>query len=93
MHLSGLGFVSVIIGKNGEVVDIRRVKAHPLIASTAADATVSSAASSESMVAGLIAFRTPGRSTVSTATPSASETSTSSMIILQSDIGILLLRK
>ena len=39
MHLSGLGFVSVIIGKNGEVVDIRRVKAHPLIASTAADAS------------------------------------------------------
>jgi TonB family protein len=36
MRLSGLGFVDIIIGKNGEVVDIRKVKAHPLIA----DATV-----------------------------------------------------
>ena len=36
MHLSGLGFVDVIIGKNGEVVDVKKVRAHPLIA----DATV-----------------------------------------------------
>jgi protein TonB len=37
-HLSGLGIVSVIIGKNGEVVDIRKVKAHPLIADATVDA-------------------------------------------------------
>jgi TonB family protein len=34
MRLSGLGFVNIIIGKNGEVVDVRKVKAHPLIADT-----------------------------------------------------------
>ena len=38
MHLSGLGFVDVIIGKNGEVVDVSKVKAHPLIADAAVDA-------------------------------------------------------
>ena len=38
MHLSGLGFVHVIIGKNGEVVDVSKVKAHPLIADAAVDA-------------------------------------------------------
>jgi len=38
MHLSGLGFVSVTIGKNGEVVDVKKVKAHPLIAQAAVDA-------------------------------------------------------
>ena len=38
MHLSGLGFLDVTIGKNGEVVDIRKVTAHPLIARAAGDA-------------------------------------------------------
>jgi TonB family protein len=38
MHLSGFGAVSVIIGKNGEVVEVKRVKAHPLIANATVDA-------------------------------------------------------
>lgn len=38
MHLSGFGVVSVIIGKNGEVVNVKQVKAHPLIAPAAVDA-------------------------------------------------------
>jgi TonB family protein len=38
MHLSGLGFVSVMIGKNGEVVDVKQVNAYPLIANAAVDA-------------------------------------------------------
>lgn len=37
-HLSGLAFVDVIIGKNGEVVHVGKVKAHPLIANAAVDA-------------------------------------------------------
>jgi len=38
MHLSGLGFLDVTIGKDGEVVDVRKVTAHPLIARAAVDA-------------------------------------------------------
>lgn len=38
MRLSGLGYVDVIIGKNGEVVDVRKVKALPLIADATVDA-------------------------------------------------------
>ncbi len=38
MHLSGFGVVSVIIGKNGEVVDVKQIKAHPLIARATVDA-------------------------------------------------------
>jgi len=38
MHLSGLGAVSITIGKNGEVVEVKKVKAHPLIANATVDA-------------------------------------------------------
>jgi len=38
MHLSGLGFVDVVIGKNGEVANVRKVRAHALIADAAVDA-------------------------------------------------------
>src|ERR1700733_1875296 len=38
MHLSGLAFVDVTIAKNGEVVDVRKVTAHALIAHAAVDA-------------------------------------------------------
>jgi len=37
-RLQGMAIVGVIIGKNGEVVDVKKVSAHPLIARAAVDA-------------------------------------------------------
>lgn len=38
VHLQGMAVISVTIGKNGDVVDVKQVSAHPLIARAAVDA-------------------------------------------------------
>jgi protein TonB len=38
MRLQGMAVIGVTIGKNGEVVDVKQISAHPLIARAAVDA-------------------------------------------------------